>query len=374
MPAPALPRWPATWPSAWVAPLVIAAAWSIALASEPELMTQRGLVFAGGPFVLLAGLHARLGGYLHAPERERLLPLPITPGRHFAAATPGHHRGLAWTIVVGVGAIAAATLPDLARCGWLLADFTWLALAAILIEPAIVGVAAYAGRRFPEGHWIAEAQRFGSGGWTAEEAAVHLYAPALGIGLAALVAMPGQLTFARIADRGAATSQQWTLLAAPMLLAVITRLAAGRLYARGLWQAVPWLHEATQRLAGTGPPSPRPPFVARLPNPVLQLGVTQLLRLCPLLRLRLLALVIASAWLVFRPVEPDAPRIALWCALAALWLSPLQVLARERRRNAAVLAALPLPAPERSGRLRGLEGILLGVPAGLGAFIIARWI
>ncbi|WAS98799.1 hypothetical protein [Nannocystis punicea] len=374
MRAPPLPRWPATWPSAWVAPLVLAAAWSIALANEPELTAQRGLVFAGGPFVLLAGLHARLGGYLHAPERERLLPLPIEPARHFQAARPAHRRGLALTIVAGIGAIAAATLPDVARCGWLLADFLWLALAAILIEPGIAGVAAYAGRRFPPGHWITEAQRFGAGGWTAEEAAVHLYAPALGVGLATLVAMPGQLTLARLAERGAATSQHWTLLAAPMLAALIVRVTAGRLYAAGLWEAVPWLAEATRRLAGTGLPAPRPGFVAHMHNPVLQLGTTQLLRLCPLMRLRLVALLLASGWLAVRAGPPDAPRIALWCALAALWLSPLQVLARERRRNAALLASLPLPAPERSGRLRGLEGLLLAPPAVLAAFLFVRWL
>ncbi|WP_434415068.1 hypothetical protein [Nannocystis pusilla] len=374
MRTPPLPRWPATWPSAWVAPLVLAAAWSIALANEPELAAQRGLVFAGGPFVLLAGLHARLGGYLHAPERERLLPLPIEPARHFRAAGPAHRRGLALTIVAGVGAIAAATLPDVARCGWLLADFLWLALAAILIEPGIAGVAAYAGRRFPAGHWITEAQQFGAGGWTAEEAAVHLYAPALGIGLATLVAMPGQLTLARLAERGSASSQHWTLLAAPMLAAGVVRLTAGRLYAAGLWEAVPWLSEATRRLAGTGAPAPRPAFVAHMHNPVLQLGTTQLLRLCPLLRVRLAALLLVSGWLVVRDLPPDAPRIALWCALAALWLSPLQVLARERRRNAALLAALPLPAPERTGRLRGLEGALLAPPAVLGAFLFVRWL
>jgi hypothetical protein len=159
-----------------------------------------------------------------------------------------------------------------------------------------------------------------------------------------------------------------------MLAAVVARVAAGRLYAAGLWEAVPWLAEATRRLAGTGIPSPRPDFVARLQNPALQLGVTQLLRLCPLLRLRLVALLLASGWLVFRAQPPDAPRIALWCALAALWLSPLQVLARERRRNALLLAALPLPAPERSGRLRGLEGLLLAPPAALAAFMLVRWL
>jgi hypothetical protein len=50
------------------------------------------------------------------------------------------------------------------------------------------------------------------------------------------------------------------------------------------------------------------------------------------------------------------------------------VLARERRRNAAVLAALPVPAPERAGRLRGLEGMICGAPALLGALLLARWL
>lgn len=374
MTAPPLPRWPATWPNAWVAPLLIAALWSMALAGEPSLAAQRGLVFAGGPFVLLAGLHARLGGYLHARERERLLPLPLAPAAHFAAARPEHRRGLALAIACGLGAIAAATAREPARMAWLAADFAWLGLAALVVEPAIAGVAAYAGRRFPEGHWIAEAQRVGGGGWTSAEAAIHLYAPALGLGVAMLVAMPGQLTFARLAEQGAATSRHWALLAAPMLIALGLRLAAGRLYAAGLWEAVPWLAESTRRLAGSAVPPERPVFVARIENPTLQLALTQLLRLCPLLGLRLLALAGASVWLVARAPAPDAPALALWCALAALWLSPLRVLARERRRNAALLCALPLPAPERSGRLRGAEGLMCAVPTLLGALVLTRWL
>ena len=372
--APPLPSWPPEWPGAWVAPLLVAATWSIVLAGEPSPMTQRGLVFAGGPFVLLAGLHARLAGYLHARERERLLPLPIAPAAHFAAARPAHRRGLALATACGLAAIAAATLPDLERAAWLAADFAWLALAAALVEPAIAGAAAYGGRRFPDGHPLAEAQRYGAGGWTSPEAAIHLYAPALGLGLAMLVAMPGQLTFARLAERGDATSTHWALLAAPMVLAAGLRLAAGRLYAAGLWEAVPWLAEATRRLAGTAAPSPRPVVLDRLGNPVLQLGATQLWRLCPLLGLRLLALVAVSLWLLTRAGPPDAPRIALWCAVAAVWLSPLQTLARERRRTAAALAALPLPAPERAGRLRGLEGLVCAPPVALGALLLARWL
>jgi hypothetical protein len=371
---PPLPTWPPAWPSAWLAPILVAATWSIALASEPSLAGQRGLVFAGGPFVLLAGLHARLAGYLHARERERLQPLPIAPARHFAAALPQHRRGLASTAACGLAAIAAATLPDLARAGWLAADFVALVLAAALVEPALAGAAAYAGRRFPDGHWLAEAQRVGAGGWTSGEAAVHLYAPALGVGLAMVVAMPAQLTFLRIAEHGDAATRHLGLLAAPFVLAILLRLGARRLYSAGFWEAVPWLAEATRRLAGDGVPSARPALIARIENPVLRLGATQLARLCPLLGLRLVALIGATAWLMFRASPPDAPRIALWCGLAALWLAPLQVLARERRRNAAALAALPLPAPERAGRLRGLEGMICGAPALLGALLLSRWL
>lgn len=372
-PAP-LPAWPPAWPSAWVAPILVAATWSIALVSEPSIAGQRGLVFAGGPFVLLAGLHARLAGYLHARERERLQPLPIAPVRHFAAARPAHRRGLALTALCGFAAIATATLPDLARAGWLAADFAALVLAAALIEPAIAGAAAYAGRRFPASHWLAEAQRTGAGGWTSAEAAVHLYAPALGVGVAMIVAMPAQLTLYRLAEQGDAGARHWTLLAVPFVVALFIRLTASRLYSAGFWEAVPWLAEATRRLAGDGVPNPRPAFVARIGNPVLQLGATQLARLCPLLAARLLALVGVTGWLLSRAAAPDAPRLALWCGLVALWLAPLQVLARERRRNALVLAALPVPAPERAGRLRGLEGMICGVPALLGALLLARWL
>ncbi len=75
-----------------------------------------------------------------------------------------------------------------------------------------------------------------------------------------------------------------------------------------------------------------------------------------------------------RDVPPDAPRLALWCGLAALWASPLQTLARERRRNAATLAALPLPGPERSGRLRGAEGLVCAPPVAFGALLLSRWL
>src|SRR5262245_42181890 len=107
-----LPRWPAAWPHAWLAPALVAAAWSVVLAGVAELAVQRNLVFIGGPLVLLAGLHARLGEFLHGRARERLAALPVAPGRHFAAGLQAHSRGF-WT-AAGFGAlgIAVATIAD----------------------------------------------------------------------------------------------------------------------------------------------------------------------------------------------------------------------------------------------------------------------
>jgi hypothetical protein len=104
---PPLPRWRADWPHAWLAPVLAAACWALALGSSTEAATQRSLVFIGGPLVLLAGLHARLTEYLHGRARERLAPLPIVAGRHFAAAQRVHMRGLGLAIVCGGGGGAA---------------------------------------------------------------------------------------------------------------------------------------------------------------------------------------------------------------------------------------------------------------------------
>ena len=101
-----LPRWRADWPHAWLAPVLAAACWALALGSSTELATQRSLVFIGGPLVLLAGLHARLTEYLHGRARERLAPLPIAPGRHFSAGLQAHRRGLVLAVAVAMYFVA----------------------------------------------------------------------------------------------------------------------------------------------------------------------------------------------------------------------------------------------------------------------------
>ena len=371
-----LPRWPAEWPQAWIAPVLAAAAWSLVLASSADLATQRSLVFIGGPLVLLAGLHARLGEYLHARARQGLAVLPIAPALHFAAARAAHRRGFALAAIsglLGAGLGGVAGTGEAARGLVLAGDFAWLCALAGLIEPAIAGCSAYAGRRFPEEHAIRRAQLQLGGGWTAPEAAVHLYAPALGLGLAVLLAMPGQLGLAAAQTQGPRATHAGLLLA-PLVLALAVRWAAPRLYAGGFFAAVAWLAEAMRSLAGPPEPPPRPVWVARLASPTARLWTTQWLRLTSAPLLRLALLLGWGGYLLLRAQAPGAPAAAVGLGLAALWLLPLQTLARQRRRNAALLASLPLPARARAGRAGGLAAAMVAVPGLLAAALLLRWL
>ncbi len=374
---PELPRWRAAWPHAWVAPALAGASWSLALASTADLTTQRSLVFVGGPIVLLAGLHARLGEYLHGRARERLAVLPVPAVRHFAAGRMAHRWGLVLVALCGLlgvmlGGYAASG--QVVRAVWLAGDFAWLCVLAALVEPAIPALAAHAGRRFPDEHPIRQAQSQLGGGWTTPEATVHLYAPALGLGLAALLAMPGQLGLERIADGHALRSVHAWLLAGPVVVALAIRMVAPRLYAGGFFEAVAWLAEATRSLAGPAEPPPRPAWVARLADPGTRLHVTQWLRLTSVPLLRLALLLGWGGYLLLRAAPPSAPTVAVGLGLAALWLVPLQTLARQRRRNAGVLASLPLSAATRAGGSPGLTIAIAGVPVLVAAALSLRWL
>src|SRR5690606_24229808 len=195
------PRLPTAW---WLSPAIAAAAWwgvMTAVADQP-LATQRSLVFLGGPLLLLAGLHARLFGYLHAPDRARWLPLPIVPERHFAAAIASHRPAFWLTAALGVAALLLSG-PAIAPRIDLALEFVWLVIFAAALEPFVAGLSAELGRRFPEDSRAHDLQRSLGGGWTTAEAVVHLYAPAFGLGLAVLLAMPGQLSWEHHVDHGA---------------------------------------------------------------------------------------------------------------------------------------------------------------------------
>lgn len=332
----------------WLAVVAAAAAWGLILASDADAPpeTLRALLFAGAPFVLLAGLHSRLEGYLHAPQRLALLPLAVAPGEHWALARARHRRGLALTLAIAaltpVVALGGRVPPALLAA--LVGDVLWILALAALCEPLIPAAAAWLGRRFPPGSSVGELQRSLGGGWTSPEATVHLYAPALGIALALALAMPGELAL----ELRGATPAALPWLLGPLALAGLLRLVAPRLYAIGLWEAVPRLAEATRSLAGPPEVEPVPALVDRL-GPIARLDLRQLLRLRPLFvgRLALVALVIAWA-LRARPLGP-APLIAGLLALA-LWLAPFAELHHQRRARARLLGALPLAAPLRRGR------------------------
>jgi hypothetical protein len=364
--SPALPRWPAAWPHAWLAPGLAAAAWSIVLANVAELAVQRNLVFLGGPLVLLAGMHARLGEFLHGRARERLATLPIATARHFAAGSRAHVRGFAVAAGFGVVGIFVANAGDPWRATLLAGDFAWLCAIAALVEPVVPAVAAWAGRRFPEEHPVRQAQRQLGGGWTTPEATVHLYAPALGLALAVTLAMPGQLVLGLVADGRAWTPGLALLLGSPLLVSCGLRWAAPRIYVVGFFAAVAWLCEATRSLAGPPEPPPRPAWLVRVRAPMLRLWLTQWLRGTALPVLRAYLVLGWAAYLGLRDAGPTAPTIALGLGLAALWLMPLQTMARQQRRDAAMLARLPI-----AGSPRAAIGALFATPPLILALVIS---
>jgi hypothetical protein len=361
-----LRRWDSTHWADWVVPVVAGALWSLVLfaGADAGAGMRRSLVFVGGPFMLLAGLHARLTGYLHAPSRERLLVLPISPASHFAAARSRHVRGLIVTLGVGSAAVVAGCAADgftAIEIGLVL-DWAVLAALAVFVEPLVPAVSALYGRRFAsDGPVHAWQVRLG-GGWTLPEAVVHLYAPAFGIGLAAALAMPAQLAIDRSFD--ALSVPTWLWIASTLAVAggVLGFAIAPKIYARGVFEAVPFLAEATRTLAGPPVPEPTPGWIARLRDPVLRLLVLQFWRETPVPTLRLLIVGGAAAWVGLAGL-PSAPHAALLLAACLLWLVPAQAIARTREVRARLFATLPLPDNVRDGGHPVGAALLLTPPA-----------
>ncbi|MEM6991885.1 MAG: hypothetical protein AAF721_15360 [Myxococcota bacterium] len=368
----------------WLAPAVAAAVWGVLVArAGGDVVLARSLVFVGGPVVLLAGLFERLGSYLHAPQRRTLLPLPLPPRAHFAAAARPHRIGMLLCAGLGTAALSVALLADLGRAAvpaptiaLVLGDWLWLVVMATLTEPAIAAASAWFGRRFEEDTPARLLQRQAGGGWTLPEAVVHLYAPALGVGTAALLAMPGQLTLDRIADAGANAAALravspglWTASLAPVAIALGLRLWARPGYATGMFEATAWLHQAMRTLAGPPVPEPAPAFIARMRQPALRLWALQLWRVTPIPSVRMWGLLIAGAWIGWAGAL-GLPGAAVLGALIALWLVPAVRVATLRPGRAAYLAALPLGPAERAGVCRS-AAVLLAMPVVLAVALAA---
>lgn len=356
----------------WVVPAVVASLWALLLASASDsgIATRRGLVFVGGPVLLLSGLHSRITGYLHAPSRAQLLVLPLTPLAHFKAARARHVRGLGETLALGSVAVFAGLVPT---SGWasaapLVLDWTALAVIAALFEPMIPAASAALGRRFDEGSWTDEMQRRAGGGWTLPETSIHLYAPAAGIGLAAAAAMPLQLAFDLSADGRTVPIGFWGVGIAAIVVAALAWIIAPRIYGLGVFEAVPFVAEATRTLAGPPVPEATPATIARLKDPVLRLLVLGFWRETPAPTVRMLALVGATA-LAGMSASIGPAQVAVWMAAALLWLVPATVLSRSRPLRARMLSTLPLPPAQRDGG-HPWALALLWSPVAVGAAVV----
>jgi hypothetical protein len=347
-----LRRWdPGSWAD-WLVPALVAALWGLLLAraadpDRPGLL--RSLVFVGGPALLMAGLHGRLTGYLHARGRSVLLPLPLSSTEHYLAARRRHVRGLLATVAVGTAAVA---LPCLARLGptpltWgLLVDWLAVAVLSFGLEPLIAGTSSWAGRRFAAEHPLHRVQVSLGGGWTLPEAVVHLYAPAFGVATAAALAMPLQIGVDLTIDGDPVPNALWGFAAAGLVLAVAAHAAAPRLYARGFFQAAPFVAEATRTLAGPPEPPALPRSIAAIRDPALRLLVTQYWRLTPVPGLRLGLLVAAAAWAALTGV--DLAKISVVLVVSLLWLVPATTVRNHRPLRDRLWAALPVGPQQRS--------------------------
>jgi hypothetical protein len=338
-------------------PVFAAALWwgVMATVADQPIATQRSLVFLGGPLVLLAGMHARTFGFLHAPERLRWLPLPIPADRHWQSALRTRVPAFALAVTLGVFALILALPFEPMPAGiptnlGLAAGFLWLSGFVALLEPAASAAAALLGRRFLEEGLGREVQRNLGGGWTTPEAVVHLYAPAFFLALATGLAMPGQLTLERWLDGYGLGAGAWTAALAPLLVAIGLRALAPKQYRRGMWEAIPWLGEATRTLAGPPQPEPTPAWAGKIADPWIRLLVIQFLRLTPLPYLRAALLVGVAALILGRTEPPSGPMFAIAMASIGAWLVPARAVAEQTSNRARMCGALPLPPRRRRGR------------------------
>jgi hypothetical protein len=340
----------------------------MAMVADAPIATQRSLVFLGGPLVLLAGLHARSVGFLHAPERERWLPLPISPDRHWQSAVRMHAPSFVITVLLGILALVPFDVG-------LAIEFAWLAVFALLLEPVAASTAALLGRRFPEHGRSHELQRSLGGGWTTPEAVVHLYAPAFFLALATALAMPGQLSLERWLDGHPLGPGAWAAALVPLPIAIGLRMLAPRHYRVGMWEAVAWLSEATRTLAGPPQPEPTPAWAGKIPDPWIRLLVIQFWRITPLPYLRLLLLLGVGAVTLMRTDPPTGPLIAVAMACVGAWVVPAGAVLRESTNRSRLCGALPLSPGRRRGRPGLVAAVALAAPVllVLGA-LLSSWL
>lgn len=364
--------WDETWAS-WALPLVASsiAAALVGGAGARGADAQRGVAFVVGPALLLVTLHARSGGYLHDDGLAATLPLPVAPRRRFAAAHRVHLVGLGWQALLGALAMAVAARDTTAALG-LVASFLALVGCAALVEPVSAGASAWLGRRVPAESLGGQLQRTLGGGWTLPEAVVHLWAPALALGLAAALAMPMQLAIDRLFDGLAVSQGHAGACAAAFAIALGLRLAAPMLYAGGVFEAVPWLRQAIRTLAGPPTPADAPRWIAWVRDPVLRLTILQHQRLTPVPMLRLVVLLVAAGIVTFADATPGPAQLGAVIGTAALWLLPAAALRRHREAKRRLLSAMPVRDTTRAAWACLLAPVMLAtIPIGIRLAVVA---
>jgi hypothetical protein len=186
--------------------------------------------------------------------------------------------------------------------------------------------------------------------------------PPLVLGLATALAMPGQLLVDRLVDDRSIPTALWGIAIGAAIVAGLVRPLAHRPYVIAMFEAVPWLQQATRTLAGPPVPVAVPAAIARTRDPALRLFALQMWRTTPVPGLRLGALLVVGAWIgLVAGVTPA--RAAVVVALATAWIVPgLRVLLRGAASRAATLLG------HSSGRPAGAWAWIFGpvaIAAGL---------
>lgn len=343
--------------------------------SEVSARAAGAMLFALGPFVVLAGLHGRVGGFLHAKHRAELLALPLETSSHWRSASFNRRRGFVISALLVTATLVAGSLAGWVRHGpTLVAEWLTFLFMASVLEPMVPAWSAYLGRRFAEDSAAKRAQSGLGGGWTQPEAVVHLYAPAIMLLAAAALAMPAQLSIERWASGQPLETPHWLMSLAPLGLALYWRRDAARLYGVGMHEAVPWVHEAERTLSG--PPAPRrtPLWLGWLRDPWTRARAISMWRITAVANLRLLGLGLATALPWLSGGSSWALALPFSLALLAIWLAPLTGLRASRWRWEAMTRRLPAP---RSIQMIDLRlGLLWGlVPTALvGASLVISFI
>lgn len=132
-----------------------------------------------------------------------------------------------------------------------------------------------------------------------------------------------------------------------------------------MFEAVPWLVEATRTLAGPATPLPAPAWLLRIRDPGLRLVLLQHQRLSPVPRLRFWIMLAVTGVLAWRGRPLGAVEIVVAIGALAAWCVPIAALRREADARARLLAPLPVVARDRPAAL------LLLAPAVVATLVVA---